>query len=93
MTEAHRPPNYIAIFWMLLILTLIEVGVAYMPIAKAPQVATLIVLAIMKALLVALFFMHLKFDRRLLAVVAVVPLALTSLVTLLLVVSASFAGH
>jgi caa(3)-type oxidase subunit IV len=58
--EAHRQPNYIGVFGALAILTAIEVGVTYLPIPKIP---VLVPLAIAKAALVVLFYMHLKFDR------------------------------
>ena len=93
MAEAHRQPNYLAIFWTLLVLTVIEVGVAYMPWPHTPKITLLIGLAIVKASLVALFFMHLKFDRRLLTLIALVPLALTGLVSLFLLVGTSLAAH
>ena len=34
MTEAHKQPNYIAIFWWLLALTILEVGVIFMPLSR-----------------------------------------------------------
>ncbi|MBI4355065.1 MAG: cytochrome C oxidase subunit IV family protein [Candidatus Omnitrophica bacterium] len=94
MTEtAHRQPNYLTIFWALLLLTLIEVAIAYLPWPRSVKMTSLISLAIVKALLVALFFMHLKFDRRLLAIIALIPLALTGLVTVFLLVGTSLAAH
>jgi cytochrome c oxidase subunit 4 len=63
--EKHRP-NYVGVFAALTILTAAEVGVTYLPI---PRVPVLIPLALLKALLVALFYMHLKFDRRLFAAI------------------------
>jgi len=50
-------------------------------------------LAVVKAALVALFFMHLKFDRRLLALVAIAPLVLLTLVALLVIVGPALAGR
>jgi len=62
MTEAaHKQPNYIGVFWWLLVLTIIEIAVIYLPIAKFAIAVMLIVLAVTKAALVALYFMHLTF--------------------------------
>ena len=65
MTEAaaHKHPNYMGVFWWLLALTIIELGVIYLPISKMAIAIMLIVLAVTKAVLVALYFMHLKFER------------------------------
>jgi cytochrome c oxidase subunit IV len=70
MTE-HKHPNYLAIFWILLIVTIIEVGYSLVA-AKAPKVILiggLVGLAAFKALLVALYFMHLKFERKTLGII------------------------
>ncbi len=60
-TTERRQPNYLAIFIALAVLTAIEVGVTYLPI---PRIPVLIPLAIFKAGLVVLFYMHLKSDSR-----------------------------
>ena len=73
---AHKEPNYIAVFWWLLALTIMEIAVIYMPIAKIAIAFLLISMAISKASLVALYFMHLKFERLTLALVALSPFAL-----------------
>ena len=58
---AHKRPNYVGVFWSLLILTVCEIAMANMPFAKVIVVLSLVFLAIIKASLVALFYMHLKF--------------------------------
>jgi cytochrome c oxidase subunit IV len=70
MTE-HKHPNYLAIFWILLIVTIIEVGYSLV-FASAPKpilIGGLVALAAFKALLVALYFMHLKFERKSLGII------------------------
>ena len=57
----HKKPNYAAVFWALLILTLFEIATANMPFPKVAVVLGLVFLAMIKASLVALFYMHLKF--------------------------------
>src|SRR5262245_46419292 len=76
MQQAHAEPNYMAIFYWLAALTAIEVGVTFLPLTKLAQGAILVVLAFSKAALVALYFMHLKFERRTMLLVAVTPVLL-----------------
>jgi len=64
-TDGHTIPNYMAIFWWLLGLTIAEIGWAVMPHHSELVLAGgIVALAIVKAVLVALYFMHLKFERR-----------------------------
>ena len=77
MTVAqHEEPNYIGVFWWLLALTITEVAVIYAPLVKIVIVILLVGLALTKASLVALYYMHLKFERRTLGVIALTPLIL-----------------
>ena len=76
MQRAHAEPNYIAVFVWLAALTAVEVAVVYMPLTKLAMAAILVVLAFTKASLVALYFMHLKFERRTMLIVAVTPVIL-----------------
>ena len=71
--DTHAHPNYMAIFYWLFGLTVAELAVAYMPIPKSLMVAGLVILAITKAALVAMYFMHLKFERRTLGLIALTP--------------------
>ena len=73
MDEAHKAPNYMAIFWWLLGLTIAELAVAYMHLPKPLTIGGLVGLAIAKASLVAMYFMHLKFERRTLGLIALTP--------------------
>jgi cytochrome c oxidase subunit 4 len=77
MTTAHVRPNYILIWVYLFILTVIEVGAAFLShIPKHYLILILVFLAVWKALLVALYFMHLKFEPWRLRIIFVVPLPL-----------------
>ena len=73
--RAHHPP-YIAIFAGLAALTMIELIVAFLPWHKTTIVILLIAMAIWKALLVALYYMHLRFEPNRLRILAVAPLPL-----------------
>ncbi len=68
--EKHNSPNYIAVFVALVVLTAIEVGVTY--VAALPRLLVLIPLAIAKATLVVLFYMHLRFDSRVFTAIFVI---------------------
>ena len=84
METAHRKhPNYIMIWGYLAILTAIEVFAAFVShIPKQWLILILIFLAIWKALLVAMYFMHLKFEPRKLIILASVPLPLAVILVL-----------
>jgi len=83
-TTTHDEPNYMGVFWWLLALTLLELGVIYVPIHRFAILALLVALAVAKALLVALYFMHLKFERRTLAFIALSPFVLCLFLILML---------
>lgn len=83
-TTAHPQPNYIAVFWWLLALTILEIAVIYVPIAKLAIAVLLVAMAISKAALVALYFMHLKFETRTLGVIALTPFILCLFLILML---------
>ena len=72
--EEHKAPNYMLIWLYLFILTVVEVGVAFLPIAKVLIVLSLLVMAFWKALLVALYYMHMKWEPNRLRLVALAPL-------------------
>ena len=72
----HSHPNYIGIFVALAVLTAIELGVAFLPWPKKVLVLLLVGLAIWKAVLVALYYMHLRFEPNRLRILAVAPLPL-----------------
>jgi cytochrome c oxidase subunit 4 len=73
----HVKPNYYLIWVVLGVLTLAEVAVAFLSgMPKQVLVIILVLLAIWKAMLVAMYYMHLKFEPRKLWIVAVAPLPL-----------------
>lgn len=93
MAQAHKQPNYIGVFWWLLALTIIEVGVIFTPLAKVLIAILLVGLALSKACLVAMYFMHLKFERTTLGLIAVTPLVLCVLLVFALLPDHSAAPH
>ncbi len=67
----HKRPNYLGVFVILAVLTALEIGVTYLPL---PRVPILVPLALIKASLVALYYMHLKSDRKIFSVIFVMGL-------------------
>ena len=63
--EAHHPhPNYWAVFGILVVLTAVSFFTvsAWWPLSHEAGHNLVMVVAVCKAVLVAMFFMHLKFD-------------------------------
>jgi cytochrome c oxidase subunit 4 len=81
----HSHPNYMAIFWWLAILTALELAVIFMGLPRLIVGILLCSLAVTKAGLVAMYFMHLRFETRTLGLVALTPLTIGTLLILLLV--------
>jgi cytochrome c oxidase subunit 4 len=71
--------TYIAVFAALLLLTVITVLVSYVDLGLG-NVAVAMAIASVKASLVALFFMHLKSEDRLVWGFALVPIAFLALI-------------
>jgi cytochrome c oxidase subunit 4 len=73
----HVRPNYMLIWLYLFLMTILEVVLAFeIPVSRNMKLILLLVLAIWKALLVALFFMHLKFERWRLRLIFIIPIPL-----------------
>ena len=73
----HHHVNYLFIFFSLVILTIATVAVAFHRFEN--EVANLLLallIATIKATMVAMFFMHLKFEGKLIYVIFIVPLLL-----------------
>jgi cytochrome c oxidase subunit 4 len=81
---AHKHPNYMAIFWYLAILTVIEIGVVFLPFGKVVNGTLLCALAVGKAALVAMYFMHLRFETKTLGMIAISPLVIATLLVFVL---------
>ena len=84
MAGEHKHPNYMAIFWWLAILTVIEIAVVFLPFGKIINGTLLCGLAVSKAALVAMYFMHLKCETRTLGLIAVTPLAIATLLVFII---------
>jgi caa(3)-type oxidase subunit IV len=73
---AHEHRRYLQVFAWLAVLTALEIGVIYMPIARLAIGGMLVLLAATKASLVALFYMHLSNENRTLTYIALTPAVL-----------------
>lgn len=80
----HTEPNYIAIFIYLAILTGVELAVYAIGLPQVAKVGLLIALAFAKAVLVAMYFMHLAIERRALAIIAIIPIILVTFLCFML---------
>ncbi len=72
----HDDPPYFLIWGVLFVLTMAEVGYAFLDLPKFWLSFGLIVMAVWKALLVALYYMHLRFEPKKLWLLAASPLPL-----------------
>ncbi len=83
---AHATPNYYLIWLYLLILTIGEVTVAF--VSHLPEtwlILILVALALWKAALVAMYYMHLRFEPPRLAMLVLAALPLAILLSLIVV--------
>ncbi len=69
---------YLAIAAFLVLLTAMEVSVFYIPALKGILVPLLVFLALAKFALVAMFYMHLRFDHRWFSYLFVAPLVIAT---------------
>ncbi len=80
---------FISIWIWLVVLTLIEIFLAYKPMSLAIMLTILLGLSIIKAALIVAYFMHLKFER-LSLILTIVPMLVVCIVLLLVFFPDSF---
>ncbi len=91
MAEHHRAPNYWAVWIWLAVLTILEVGVTLIPdLATLYKAILLVALAVGKALLVALYFMHLRFETRTLGAIVLTPFVICVFLVFMLMPDVGF---
>jgi cytochrome c oxidase subunit 4 len=86
-TETEHPhnPPYLLIWVVLLVLTLAEVGYAMAfqeSLPKGIYIIGLLLMAVWKAVLVALYYMHLRWEPRRMWILATSPLPLVAILIL-----------
>jgi cytochrome c oxidase subunit IV len=68
--QTHHSPNYLGVFIVLAVLTIIELGVTWetahriAPFLVPLQIPLLLILALAKAALIVMYYMHLKYDSK-----------------------------
>ena len=83
--DSHPHVRTTAMFWWLLAFTVLEVWVAQTSLQRLVIALALVGLAVVKGALVMSEFMHLRFERRLLVLIAVTPVLLGTALVLGLV--------
>ncbi len=76
MTNHATPKTYFIIFGWLGFLTLLEIGAVMLNLERSALVIFIIGTALGKATLIALYFMHLKFESRLTWLLPIIPVLL-----------------
>jgi len=74
----------------LVILTVLEVGVAYIEISRSGQIVLLLAFAVTKMMLVAMIYMHLRYETKVLKRILFVPIPAGILFTLALMYDLPF---
>lgn len=97
--QTHAEPRhpgvgiYLLVALFLAVLTAMEITVFYVPALKAVLVPVLLVLAAAKFALIAMFFMHLKYDSWMLSGVFIFPLMIATLLLASLLMLFAYLSH
>jgi caa(3)-type oxidase subunit IV len=87
--RADHRKDYFRIFWILLVLTIAEVGITYLKMDRKIMATLLVGMAISKASFVGLYFMHLKYEKRALLWLAAIPFPLSGIYAAALMLDAN----
>src|SRR5438309_12099826 len=93
MAEHHSESLYMTIFYYLLALTILEIVVALPTYTTWLKAILLISMALGKASLVAMYFMHLRFERLTLGVIAFTPLVICVFLVFMLTPDLGYVQH
>jgi cytochrome c oxidase subunit IV len=91
--HGHKPNirEYLVIFAVLAALTVLEVAVAKVPgVAKGLMALALVGLALTKAAIVALYYMHLKQETKVLKMTVAIPMAAPTIYAIVLISEAGW---
>jgi len=90
MAHVNRK-QYMVIFLVLFVLTVLELAVVKMPgIGRTNMIIALIALAVTKAAFVGLYYMHLKYETKILKLTIAIPLATPAFYALILIAEAAW---
>jgi cytochrome c oxidase subunit 4 len=88
----HHKVNYVAVFITLVVLTVVTVAVAFVGLKQEWQKVLLaLAIASVKASFVVLYFMHLKFEGKLIYLILIVPVSFCIILVVSLLPDVSFA--
>jgi cytochrome c oxidase subunit IV len=88
---ARSRKAYLRVFFTLVVLTVAEIAVVYMPgVPRGALISALVLLAIAKASLVLLFFMHLAKEKPALQLTVMVPFMLPAVYAITLIGEAAW---
>ena len=71
--EHARHTSPVLVFGILTVFTLIEVGITLLGLPKASIVPVLLAIALVKASLVAVYYMHLRYEKIIFTLIFVLP--------------------
>src|SRR5947208_514060 len=91
--HTNHTKTYLKIFAALAVLTVIEVFLSQSGMAVTPMVILLVAFALVKAGLVALYFMHLHYDAKFLSIIAYAPLVVASILIVMPAMEWTFQPH
>lgn len=77
--EEHPKVPYFLIAGLLFVMTVITIGVSFIDLGKSGNVILALAVASFKASLVMLFFMHLKYEKKTLIIIALTPFLLAAI--------------
>lgn len=83
---------YLGVFFALMVGTFLTITAAGIDMGRPTNIAVGLAIAVTKATLVALFFMHLKFETKLIFGVALFPVALFLILVFALMPDVAFGG-
>jgi cytochrome c oxidase subunit 4 len=75
----HPPVPYFLIAGALFVMTGITIAASFVELGKAGNIILAMAIAATKASLVMLFFMHLKFEKKTMAIIALIPYVLAAI--------------
>jgi caa(3)-type oxidase subunit IV len=84
VTSGATRPNYTAVWIWLLALFCVGLGASLFPGGRAVALVVIFATALAKALLVALNFMHLRFEGGLIYAIALIPLVFAAILAVAL---------
>ena len=88
--QEHAHPRYYLIWFILAALTLAEVVYAFLDLPRVVLAVGLILMAVWKAVLVAMYYMHLRYEPARLWIMAISPLPFAVILVLFVITEYGF---